>query len=176
VLVQNYNRVANLPQKITTVDLTAKAQTDFLRASKDSVSHAYLSWDDRWVAFKKTRNPDDDHPQIMIAPVRAGVASGEAEWIAITNGQHYDDKPQFSVDGNTVYFTSTRDGYLCIWAQKLDPERKRPAGDPFPVEHFHNSAQRGTGDRWDTDLSVAKDRMLINLPQVRHDIWMTRLP
>jgi WD40 repeat protein len=175
VLVQNYGN-GKSPDTIAAVDLTSKAKKDFLRASKDSVYHAFFSWDDRWVAFKKMRNPEFDRPRIMLAPVRDGVAGREAEWIAITDGEHFDDKPQFSPDGKTVYFTSTRDGYLCIWAQKLDPERKRPVGEPFPFEHFHNSAQRGPGDRWETDLSVAKDKVLINLPQVRHDIWMTRVP
>ena len=43
----------------------------------------------------------------MIAPVRDGVAGKEAEWIAVTDGQYDDDKPQFSPDGNTVYFLSS---------------------------------------------------------------------
>ncbi len=44
--------------------------------------------------------------------------------------------------GTRVYFTSTRDGYLCIWAQRLDPVTKHPLGPPFAYEHFHDSAGR----------------------------------
>jgi len=71
------------------------------------------------VVFKKT--PESANMQILIAPVRRGAAGTEAEWIAVTDGLHRDDMPQSSSDGNTVYFTSTRDRYLCIGAQKLDP-------------------------------------------------------
>jgi eukaryotic-like serine/threonine-protein kinase len=95
----------------------------------------------------------------------------------VTDGLHSDDKPQFSRDGNTVYFTSNRDGYLCIWAQKLDLVSKHPLGPPFAFEHFHNSAGHdGSLDQFASDLSVARDKMLINLPEIHSAIWMTQMP
>jgi hypothetical protein len=78
-----------------------------------------------------------------------------------------------------MYFTSTRDGYLCIWAQRLDPETRRPVGDPLGYEHFHSSAQRDaepfTSAALQTDLSVASDKMLINLIQWPAEIWLTQI-
>jgi hypothetical protein len=52
-------------------------------------------------------------------------------------------------------------------------------GDPFAYEHFHNSAGRDVAaypyiDKL-SDLSVARDKILINLPQLRSDIWMTQI-
>jgi WD40-like Beta Propeller Repeat len=97
--------------------------------------------------------------QILIAPVGNGSPAGRAEWIAVTDGKHGDDKPQFSADGNTVYFTSTRDEYLCIWAQRLDPITKHPLGSPFAYEHFHNSEGRAAlVHQESSDLSVARTR------------------
>jgi hypothetical protein len=115
--------------------------------------------------------------QITIAPVRGGSAAGETEWIAVTDGRYWDDKPQFSADGNTLYFTSARDGYLCIWAQRLDPATKHPLGPPFAFEHFHNSAGRsGKYNQNGSDLSVARDKIMINLPQMNTgDIWMAQM-
>ena len=46
-------------------------------------------------------------------------------------------KPQLFPDGNTMYFTSNRDGFMCMWAMRLDPKTKRPLGAPFPIQHFH---------------------------------------
>jgi hypothetical protein len=112
----------------------------------------------------------------LIAPVRAGVAGEEPTWIPITDGNHNDDKPQFSPDGNLVYFTSTRDGYLCIWSQKLDPATKQPVGEPVAYEHFHYAVGRDAAqDIGDSDLSVARDKMVINLPEFSFNIWMTQL-
>jgi hypothetical protein len=153
-------------------------EKEFISTPDKSVYHPFYSWDDRWVVFKKELQ-DPIKSQIMIAPVRDGVAGKESEWITVTDGQYNDDKAQFSPDGNTVYFTSARDGNYCIWAQKLDPMTKRPVGDPSGYEHFHNSAGRDAASYPDVDkyldLSVARDKMLINLPQLRSDIWMTQI-
>ena len=135
--------------------------------------------DDRWVAFKKisSQNMPEPPSQILIAPVRHGSPGPEAEWIPVSDGQQRDDKPEFSADGNTVYFTSTRDGYLCIWAQKLDPITKHPLGPPIGYEHFHTSAGHDASiNQAGSDLSVARDKILINLPEIHSAIWMTQMP
>jgi len=131
------------------------------------------------VVFKKLQSAEwlQSPAQILIAPVRHGTAGGEAEWIAVTDGRYSDDKPQFSADGNTLYFTSTRDGYLCIWAQRLDSGTKHPLGPAFAYEHFHNAQGRtGAYDQKRSELSVARDKILVNLPDEHSDIWMTQMP
>jgi eukaryotic-like serine/threonine-protein kinase len=164
--------------RIFLVDLATKTEKEFLSVSDTDLYHAYFSWNDRWVVFKKLTewNSSATAPkaQILVAPVRNRLAGKESEWIAVTDGRYSDDKPQFSPDGNTVYFTSTRDGYLCIWAQRLDPVTKHPVGPPVPYEHIHNSLGRDA-DQGASNLSVARDKILINLPQVRSDIWITRI-
>jgi eukaryotic-like serine/threonine-protein kinase len=112
----------------------------------------------------------------MIAPVRNGRAASESEWTAVTEGRFSDDKPQFSPDGSSVYFTSDRDGYLCIWRQRLDPLTKHLVGAPAGYEHFHNSMGRDAASYpyylFMSDLTVARDKVLINLPRGRDDLWM----
>jgi dipeptidyl aminopeptidase/acylaminoacyl peptidase len=187
VLIQKYDLIGSEPRyRIVALDLATKTEKDFLGLPDTGLHyapissglwHAFFSWDDRWVVFKKQLSYTT--AQIMIAPVRRGVAGKESEWIPITDGRYSDDKPQFSPDGNTVYFTSTRDGYLCIWAQKLEPRTKRPVGAPVAYEHFHNSMGRDAANfghgQADSDLTVARDKILINLPQVRTDIWLVQL-
>jgi hypothetical protein len=175
VLLQKYDPTDPDKDHIVALDLRTRTEREFLSHRGQPIYHPFLSWDDRWVVFKEFLS--DFAVQITIAPVRHGSAAGEAEWIAATDGRYEDDKPQFSADGNTVYFTSTRDGYLCIWAQRLDPATKHPLGPPFAFEHFHNSAGRsGASDQIYSDLSVARDKILINLPQVHAaDIWMTQM-
>ena len=177
VLLQKYDLTEIDKSRIVAFDLRTKTEQDFLSLSDAPIFHAYFSWDDRWVVFKKSQSLHLSEPlsEILIAPVRKGSPAGQGEWIAVTDGDHYDDKPQFSADGNTIYFTSTRDGNLCIWAQRLDPVTKHPMGTPFAYEHFHDSAGRaGAYDVFGSDLSVARDKMLINLPQVHSDTWMTQ--
>jgi len=112
----------------------------------------------------------------MIAPVRNGVAAPEAEWISITDGRFVDDKPQFSPDGNTLYFTSRRDNHLCIWAQRLDRITKHPVGAPFAVQHFHGVQSWRIMDTLHTvQLWVARDKLVTNFWEFHGDIWMTKL-
>jgi DNA-binding winged helix-turn-helix (wHTH) protein/Tol biopolymer transport system component len=179
VLLQKYDRADANKDRIVILDLRTKTEHEFLSFSQGALYHPFFSWDDHWVVFKKVPSSNLPEPptQIVIAPVRHGSAGAEAEWIPVTDGSHSDDKPQFSADGNTVYFTSTRDGYLCIWAQKLDPVTKHPVGAPFAYEHFHNSAghDASTG-QIASDMTVARDKILINLPETHPAIWMTQMP
>ena len=107
-----------------------------------------------------SRGREDPLGKLMIAPVRNGVPAGESEWVSVTDGKYTDDKPQFSPDGNTLYFTSTRDGHLCIWAQHLDKTTKRPSGAPFVVQHFHNA--QWTINPHFQELWVARDKIVTN--------------
>jgi eukaryotic-like serine/threonine-protein kinase len=176
VLLQKYGQTLADEFHIAALDLRTGKERDFLSSPGMAVVHPFFSWDDRWVVFRKLRFDKPSIAQILIAPVRNGSAAGEAEWIAVTDGKHGDDKPQFSADGNTVYFTSTRDEYLCIWAQRLDPVSKHPVGSPFAYEHFHDSAGRAAAlNQGLLDLSVARDKILINVSQVHDQIWMTQL-
>ena len=175
VLLQKYHQTDDDKDRIVALDLRTRTEREFLSDPKQPLYHPFFSWDDRWVAFKRFLS--DFAEQITIAPVRGGSAAGETEWIAVTDGRYWDDKPQFSADGNTLYFTSARDGYLCIWAQRLDPATKHPLGPPFAFEHFHNSAGRsGKYNQNGSDLSVARDKIMINLPQMNTgDIWMAQM-
>jgi WD40-like Beta Propeller Repeat len=174
-LIQKYGFTISDEAYIAALDLRTGKERDFLRHPGMALVHPSFSWDDPWVAFRKLSFPKP-WTQILIAPVRNGSAAGETEWIAMTDGKHVDEKAQWSPDGNTVYFTSTRDDYLCIWAQRLDPVTKHPLGEPFAFEHFHNSAGRtGVFLQGLAEISVARDKILINLPEVHSEIWMTLL-
>jgi DNA-binding winged helix-turn-helix (wHTH) protein len=180
LLIQKYDSTDATKDKIVVFNLRTLTGRDFLSDLQKPLYHAYFSWDDRWVSFKKLLQSEDlSHPlsQLLIAPVRHGSAAKETEWIAVTDGKHEDDKPQFSPDGNTLYFTSTRDGYLCIWAQRLNPATKHPLGPPFAFEHFHDAAGRTAAvvSLGISDLTVARDKILINLPQRHSDIWIMQV-
>jgi Tol biopolymer transport system component len=99
------------------------------------------------------------------------------EWIAVTDGTHNDSGPQFSPDGNTAYFISQRDGYHCIWAQRLEPATKRPLDKAFGYEHFHDASQKDLDGFWggDGDLSIARDKIIVSLVQWDVGIWMTQI-
>ena len=112
--------------------------------------------------------------QIFVAPFRNAGPVPESEWIAITNAG-WSDKPRWSPDGKILYFVAERDGYRCIWAQRLDA-RKHPTGQAIPIFHAHEARRSltnvGVGD---LGLSVVDDKIVFNMSERTGNLWMTNL-
>ena len=50
-----------------------------------------------------------------------------------------EDKVRWSADGRTLYFVSDRDGFRCVWGQRITSEPLKAAGDAFAVFHSHRA-------------------------------------
>jgi hypothetical protein len=70
-----------------------------------------------------------------------------------------------------IYYVSDRDGFVCIWARRLDPATKKPADEPRAVVHFHNR-HLSLGSVYGLELSVAKDKLVFNLNEASGNIWL----
>ena len=97
-------------------------------------------------------------------------------WIAISDGETWDDKPRWSPDGNLLYFISERDGFRCLWAQRLDARTKRPSGAPAAVQHFHSSRLSLMNvDYSALEISITRHRVLFNAGEVTGNIWAAEI-
>ncbi|MGB7760863.1 MAG: hypothetical protein WBL61_13600 [Bryobacteraceae bacterium] len=161
--------------QIALLDVATGKETIVLSDPQHHLWNAFYSWDDKWVVF--LMQTGDNHLRIYITPVENFVPAGPDHWIQLTSGDYNDNKPQFSPDGNTVYFTSNRDGFTCIWALRLDPKTKRPQGAPFAIQHFHGSQRiySGISASIGMELNVARDKIVTNLDEYHSDIWMMDL-
>ena len=95
-----------------------------------------LAPDDRWVIFGDASGREERLDRLWpshlfgMEPWR-----GRTEWIPLA-GQG--SRGWWSPDGNLVYFYSTRDGFGCYWAWRLDPSAKQPMGEIIEVLHMHD--------------------------------------
>src|SRR5262249_36607160 len=162
---------------IALVDVATGKVADVLKDSQHYLWNPYYSWDNQWMGLLMQIGADQEHYRIYVTPVENFVPAGPDKWIQLTNGQYHDDHQQFSPDGNTIYFTSNRDGFTCIWALRLDPKSKRPVGAPFGIQHFHGSQRIYTGisQSNDMEVNIARDKIVTNLDEVHSDIWMMQL-
>ena len=169
--------LAGQHSRIALVDIATGQVTDVLSAPQHHLWHPYYSWDDKWVSFKMQMGDDFVHHRLYITPVENFVPAGQDQWIQLTSGDYNDDKPQFSPDGNILYFTSNRDGFICMWALRLNPKTKRPLGVPLPIQHLHNSQRVNSSISLSSEmeLTLAKDKIVTNLDEVHSDIWMIDL-
>src|SRR5579875_2242202 len=105
--------------------------------------------------------------------MRDGKAAPESEWIPIADRGGWCDKPRWSPDGNLMYFVSQRDGYRCLWAQRLSQQTKHPLGEPFSVAHFHSARLSMTNvSTGSLEIEVANDKLIFNLEELTGNIWM----
>jgi eukaryotic-like serine/threonine-protein kinase len=159
------------------VDVATGGVAIVLSDSQHNLWNPYYSWDDKWMGFLMQIGDDGEHFRIYITPVENLVPAGPDRWIQLTTGEYHDDHQQFSPDGNTVYFTSNRDGFTCVWALRLDPKTKGPLGPPFQIQHFHGSQRiyRGISEPGHMEVNVAKDKIVTDLDEFHSDIWMIEL-
>jgi Tol biopolymer transport system component len=150
--------------------LPSGQKVELIQHPQYSLYQPQFSPDDRFVAF--LAQTGQGRSRIYVTPYRGLERLQISDWLPITGGELSDDKPRWSPDGNLMYFTSNRDGFMCIWAQRLDPQTKRPVGAAFDVHHFHTSrrslANVGLGP---LETSVSRNALVFNLGEVTGNIW-----
>jgi serine/threonine protein kinase/Tol biopolymer transport system component len=155
------------------LDLKTGRDTVLLAHPDHKIWGGRFSPDDRWVLFNVTPGPVQS--QIYIAPL-PGKGEGPIpveSWIAVTGGEGWNDKPRWSPDGNMVYFISQRDGFRCVYAQRLDARTKRPAGEATAVYHVHRAALSMMNvDMGPLSIAVAKDKVVFSAGEMKGNVWM----
>jgi eukaryotic-like serine/threonine-protein kinase len=156
---------------------TANAEKrEILRHSDTAIYDARFSPDGRWIAFHMGGRRRGDRRQVWIAPYREGPRPKESEWIAVTPEDEHSRNPCWSADGGVLYYLSERDGFRCIWGQRLDRATRRPQGKPFAVRHFHGTRYGLTdpANPGGMSLAAARNRLVFTMYETRGEVWVTR--
>ena len=165
------HRFGPAPSSIGVFDLTTGENLPVLRHPDYHIFGFQISPDGRWIAFHLG---SPENTQIFVVPFQGEVPQQEKDWIPVTGRDAIHFHPRWSPDGNLLYYQSIRDGFRCIWAQRLDRDTKRPVGEPFGVYHSH-SARRSIGNIagpqqvW---VSIARDKMVFSMREITGNIWM----
>jgi len=134
---------------------------------------ARFSPDDRWVSFLERVG---ERQRVWLVRVEPHRATDPSAWIAVTPDRWFDDKPRWSPNGRLLYFLSDRDGFRCIWAQRLDSDSRQPVGAPFAVYHMHGARLSMMNELvWNLGFDVARDRLIFNMGERAGNIWTTTL-
>jgi WD40-like Beta Propeller Repeat len=89
----------------------------------------------------------------------------------VTDGQFWDDKPRWSPDGKTIFFLSSRTGFLNVWGIRFDAELGRAQGQPFQVTSFANPKLMVADDLDWQSLSLSQDRLVLSMSETSGSIW-----
>ena len=166
---------AGNPSEVFVLDIRTGEKRRALHRSPNSLWNARFSPDDRWISVTEVLEVEG-RSRVWIAPYGERSSPEAHEWVGVTSGEHWDDKPRWSPDGTLMYFTSLRDGFHCLWAQRLRPDTKEPTGPPFSVKHFHDPrlSMTNTGVLA-LDVAIARDQIFMNLGELSGNIWITSL-
>lgn len=143
--------------------------TPLLHSTESALFSPSVSRDGKWMALI-VRTPPNDH-RVTVVPLRDGTAAAKPDWISVTEPGPWVNKPRWSPNGNLLYHISDRDGFTCIWANRLDPITKRPVGPPMAVMHFH-SGSSSLDTAYGLELSVADDKLVVDIGESSGNIWL----
>jgi eukaryotic-like serine/threonine-protein kinase len=142
-------------------DLDAERQTPALTVP-GPILEPDLSPDSRWVAFTTGA-------AIYVASLTA------AEVYSVAEDRRLVNSPRWSPDGDLLYYVSNRDGWSCVWAQRLDPVTKKARGEPFPVLHSHRTPGFKGMPLGIRTIAVAADRLFMMFAEVKANIWTAKV-
>jgi len=164
VLVMSGNQLARL-------DTAGSRRSVFLdTVGQGDVYDAALAPSDRWVAF--TLALPDGTAGLYLAKVSDQPAAA-ATWTKLAGDRNYIGSPRWSTDGKILYYGSKRDGFICVWAQRITDDGK-PSGEPFAA--FHNHASPDMKNYGVCKMAAAPGRLYMVLAEVKGDLWSLKLP
>ena len=140
-------------------------EREFLRDDAWSIVDASFSPDSKRVVFTVLSRPD---AQIFVAEVdtpeqRTAVSPDRVSAVA----------PAWAPDGRRIYFVTRCQGFRCIWARRFEPRQKQPAGDAFPVRHFHHARHSlvSAVEPRNISLAAAGGKLLVGLFETTGNVW-----
>jgi eukaryotic-like serine/threonine-protein kinase len=157
---------------VSIVDRATLKTTQILKAPDGDLYQPHFSPDEKYVTFNALRN---QHSRIYAAPLGSNPIHF-GDWIPLTDGTTWDDKPRLSIDAKLLFFVSDRDGFPCIWVQRLTANM-HPTGEPEAVYHSHllrrSLSGAGLGD---LELNVFRNKLIFTQRETLGNVWLLDPP
>ena len=165
---------ANERWGVEMLDLASGRTVTISHYARQEMFSAGASPDRRWLAFTVLV---DGRERIIISPFPADGSIKQTDSFPLTDASTaFEGRPAWSPDGNSIFYTSDRDGFRCVWAQRVNPLTKRPTGPEIPVCHLH-SARRSirnlSSNRY--KMVLASDKLVFNMGELTGNIWLAQL-
>ena len=172
-------------ERVTGLEISSGQQREILSDGKSTMWETRLSRDEHWVTWVRNDRASGVS-QIFVAPFR-GLSKIPTwrEWIPLTEaeyrsghgswGRPWAGHPAWSPGGNVIYYLSDRDGFRCLWAQRLQVKTKQPEGGPIAIHHFHGLQRLDVVSEAVQNLSIGPDKLAFLLLESKTTIWMADL-
>jgi Tol biopolymer transport system component len=172
--VTSDNRTALFEAKgaIQARDIATGRTTQVTAAQGVRIGRLHLSPNDRWLVFNYWLG---DTIRLIVIPFASGRLVSHDQWIAVTPENTSSYHGAWSPDGRLLYFLSERDGSVCVWAQPIDPQTGRPAGDAFNVWHLHETRRSMAGVQLGIrSIGLSRGRLMVTLNDNAGNVWLAK--
>lgn len=122
--------------QVRLLDLQTHAENTVLDG--DLFTTAAVSPDMQHIAFTAVANASNS--AIYTAPFVRGAPTAMSSRVPLTGESVWEEKPQWSDDGSEIFFSSNRDGFICLWRQRVG-RNEAPVGKPTALLHIHRASQ-----------------------------------
>ena len=158
-------------REIHLLDVANGQTKSLLRHPEGPLNMPRLSPDGRSLAFSMQRA--GRARRIYLAPF-TGELVPEKDWTVVVDGSDFERQPFWAPSGDLIYFLSERDGFRCIWAQRVDMATRQPRGMPFAAHHMHQTrySLEPIADVASIGLSVAAGQMFYASYELQSNIWL----
>jgi hypothetical protein len=102
-----------------------------------------------------------------VVPATGGPVTVDG-WIPVV--EDFGVHPNWSADGDALYYFSMRDGVFCAWRQAVDRLTKRPEGPPQVVRHLHEPRLRAASGAIAASYRAA-GYLYVTLTETAANIW-----
>jgi len=165
----NFALIREDDKRLLRFNIATGEKTILLEAGAGRIKEPALSPDGRWISF--VHGKPDGRVAIYVAPLIENPIPA-SDWILLFDEEFYLGSPAWSPDGNRLYYLSERDGFCCLWTQKLDPQTKRQDGDTKGVYHVHNLRFSMNMPRGNATVAVAEDKFALWMGETTGNIYM----
>jgi hypothetical protein len=142
------------------IDVASRRRIELLAIKGRWFVSGRFSTDGHWMWFSEGTSL----PRLLRAPFQGETMAPESTWSAFPEFSAYDSA--WSPDETLSYDISDRDGFNCVWAQRVDALTKRPVGPSIPIYHAH-------GVRLNVpNFMIGRERMIFTLTERTGNIWM----
>lgn len=172
LVAQNWGDLRRVAIGLLPISAAPSAETEVRVLVSDPDHNLWqgrYSPDERWLLFNAVSPTDAAVSTIGVALADGG---GQAGWTRITKGQHFNDTARWAPDGKTIYFVSSRGGFLNVWGVRFDSDQGGPIGEPFQVTRFESPGQMLSPRTSRLEISLSEDRLVLPIMEVSGNIWM----
>lgn len=125
-----------------------------------------FSPNEQWIVFNAIKVGGGAPSTLYVIPAAGG------DWVQLTDGTMWSDKPRWSPDGKTIYFISNRAGFFNVWGLKFDPQAGQPVGEPFRLTTLESPSRMLTTQISGMQIGVSADRLIVPVMEVSGNVWV----